>query len=127
MDPGRRVVGAWEHVLDRLAERGIDAPPSLTADEVVARAGRQLGPAGVAPIEALVPVVDTARYDRRFPPSQAAADAAWARATDFDRALRLRTPPLMRLRAQLSPAPLRRVTPPVRRAWANRKREDSVP
>lgn len=115
-DPGRRVAGAWEHMLDRMVERAITLPPSLTTDEVAARAAGHLGPAASAPLRALVGVVDAARYDRRFPPSPNTANEAWARAAEFELDLRRHSPPLKRLRARLSPAPLRRVTPPRRKS-----------
>lgn len=57
--------------------------------------GRSLLPGGVLsgagqaePLARLVPVVDAARYERRFPPSSAEADAVWITAVGTGRALR---------------------------------------
>ncbi len=107
-DPALRLAGAWEHTLDRLAELGIPLAASLTAGEVADRAVAGLGNQRARPVAGLVDFVDSARYDRRFPPTTAASDAAWAEARHFDETLRATTPALRRLRARLSLAPLRR-------------------
>ncbi|MGI8752087.1 MAG: transglutaminaseTgpA domain-containing protein [Acidimicrobiales bacterium] len=108
IDPRQRVAGAWECVLDRLAELGVNVAPALTVPEVVERAVTRVGPKGVGPLPKLVRVIDASRYDRQFPPSPAMADSAWAQTLEVERSLRASVPVARRLRAVLSPAPWRR-------------------
>jgi transglutaminase-like putative cysteine protease len=105
-DPAALVAGAWERTLDRLAEHGLDIPGSLTAPEVAARAGVAFGTEAAGAVAVLVPVVDAARYNRRFPPTAERADRSWATARDVEAALRAAATPGRRLRAVVSVAPL---------------------
>ncbi|MDQ6837371.1 MAG: DUF3488 and transglutaminase-like domain-containing protein, partial [Actinomycetota bacterium] len=107
-DPGRRLAGAWEHVLDRLVEFGVPLNGALTAREVSNRAVGRLGEKRAAPVGGLVPFVDAARYDRRFPPTRAAADAAWGAAGQLDASLRSGSRLRRRMLARVSVAPFRR-------------------
>lgn len=108
IEPRQRVAGAWECVLDRLAELGINVAPSLTVPEVVDGAAARLGPNGIGPLPQLVRLIDASRYDRQFPPSPAMADSAWAQTLEVERSLRAAVPAARRFRAVVSPAPWRR-------------------
>lgn len=108
LDPAQRIAGAWEHVLDCLAEFGLRATPSLTAVEVAEGASHQLGRQPVAQVRWMVPFVDAVRYDRRFPPTTALADAVWGAALQAEQAIRHQAAWSARARARLSLAPLRR-------------------
>lgn len=108
IDPRQRVAGAWECVLDRLAELGVNVAPALTVPEVVDRAVTRVGSDGVGPLPKLVRLIDASRYDRQFPPSPAMADSAWAQTLEVERSLRASLPVTRRLRAVVSPAPWRR-------------------
>ncbi|MCU4185284.1 DUF3488 domain-containing protein [Acidiferrimicrobium sp. IK] len=114
-DARAQVSGAWECVMDRLAERGVEVPPSLSAPAVAVNAVGHLGPALAGPIEALAALVDAARYNRRVPVDTAAALAAWEYATQLQRALRRGVPARRRARGALSLAPWSRTR---RRGWA---------
>jgi transglutaminase-like putative cysteine protease len=129
-----RVVGAWEHTVDRLAEYGLSVPASLTAPEVVVRTEATFGAATAEAVQALAPAVDAVRYDRGHPPDDAAADRSWAAATRVGSSLRAGASPSARLRAGLSPTPLQRrrhgpraVLPPDGGDPARRRRRPALP
>ena len=107
-EPAQRIAGAWEHVLDRLVELRVRVGSSLTTTEVVERVSRHVSDANSERLARLVPVVDAARYDRRFPPSMVEADAIWLAAIAAERAIRRDVSWPARARAGLSVAPLRR-------------------
>jgi hypothetical protein len=106
-DPGVRLTGAWEYTLDRLGERGLALPASLTAPEVADRAGTRFA-AAAAPMRRLAPAVDAVRYNRGAPVPAGAADEGWVAAREVDAALRRGASIAVRLRAWLSAAPLLR-------------------
>jgi transglutaminase-like putative cysteine protease len=106
--PVGRVNGAWDHVLDRLAELGVGVPPSFTGPEVVGRAGARLGSSCASPIAALAGLVDATHYDRRYPPRTEVAATAWAHAGELDAVLRRSVSFRRRAGASLSLAPWRR-------------------
>jgi transglutaminase-like putative cysteine protease len=68
-DPARRVLGAWHDAVDRLVERGLPCPTSMTAEEVAVEAAMNV-PASSAPLRALAPIVTQASF--------AQAGATWA-------------------------------------------------
>ncbi len=103
-EPAARLIGAWEQVLDRLAGLGTGVGAALTTPEV-ARAAGELGPSCAAPVAALGPLVDAARYDRRHQPTSASADQAWAQAGAFEQAVRATVPIRRRARAAVSLSP----------------------
>jgi hypothetical protein len=92
-------MGAWEEVLDRLAE--LDVPVSnLTPTEVGAAAAR-LAPASSSPMGQLSILVDDVVYGAA-PVSEEVANRAWDASDEVARALSAATPLGQRLRS-LSP------------------------
>lgn len=104
-DSQRRVIGAWESVVDRLAALGLSVPASLTPGEVAEVTGSHLGPDCAGPVARLGPLVDAARFDRRYPPDESDAAGAWSQADRFGEAVRRVVPWPRRLAAAISPAP----------------------
>jgi transglutaminase-like putative cysteine protease len=103
-DPAARVLGAWHELIDRLAERGVTAAVSLTAQEVARHAEAALGPAAIS-VTAAAPLATAAVFE----PSQLdqrAAERAWQLATQLHTDLYPRRVSLGRLRAAMSPRPL---------------------
>ncbi|MDT7789025.1 MAG: hypothetical protein QOF58_7444 [Pseudonocardiales bacterium] len=74
-DHAARVLGAWHEQLDRLAERGISPPVSLTFHEVAEHVRGVLG-AVASPIEATAELATTAIYAPEHL-DRAASDQAW--------------------------------------------------
>lgn len=108
LDPTQRISGAWDDVVDCLNEFGLRGTPALTTTEVAEGASRQLGREPLAQVRWMVPIVDAARYDRRYPPSALLADAVWTAALTAERAIRRHAAWSARARARLSLAPLHR-------------------
>jgi transglutaminase-like putative cysteine protease len=102
-----QVVGAWEEVLDRLAEVHFPLEPSMTPRDI-ARAGQSTyGVAAAEPLGALVPVVSRAVFAREAP-TREVATGAWDRTSDFERNLASLLNRRQRLRTRLSLRPFRR-------------------
>lgn len=103
-DHAERVLGAWQEQVDRLVERGITAPVSLTFHEIAEAVRDRLGDAALL-VEASADLATTAVY---APERLGAADAdeAW----DLVARLRSRLHPGLvsaaRLRALVDPRPL---------------------
>jgi transglutaminase-like putative cysteine protease len=100
----QRIVGAWRDATDRLVERGIPVPRSLTAIETAAHAHEQLGEPARA-VAVLAPLVTQAV----FYPADPAADAvreAWELNAQFRRELRRSRGVLRAVRAWFDPRPL---------------------
>lgn len=113
-----RVLGAWHELIDRLTERGITPPVSLTAQEVAQHAATALGPAASA-VAAAAPMAATAV----FAPDQLdqrTAARAWHLAAQLHTDLYPRWVSLRRLRAAVNPRPLwtiRRAARERQQAW----------
>ncbi len=107
VDNQGRVIGAWEAVVDRLAALGLRVPAALTPAEVAEVARERLGADCARPVAHLAPLVDAARFDRRFPPGDTEAAAAWSQADGFREAVRRTVPWPRQLAAAVSPTPWR--------------------
>nr|WP_245981870.1 transglutaminaseTgpA domain-containing protein [Streptomyces reniochalinae] len=75
-DPGQRVLGAWQQIVDRLTEIGLPATSAHTATEVAAFGLERVGGRGSEQLPALARLVNEVDYGGRVP-DEAAADAAW--------------------------------------------------
>jgi transglutaminase-like putative cysteine protease len=100
----QRVIGAWRDSADRLVERGIPVPHSLTAIEAARHARDHLGePAGAVAV--LAPIVTQAMYFPGDPPPDVVREA-WELNAQFRRDLRRSRGVLRALRAWFDPRPL---------------------
>ena len=105
--PADRIVGAWDEVLDRLAEMHFPVTDSMTPRDV-ARAGQVTYGAAVAePLGTLVPVVSRAVF-ARVEPSDDVVVHAWEQTAEFERNLAALLTRRQRLRSRLSVRPFRR-------------------
>jgi transglutaminase-like putative cysteine protease len=101
--PAARIAGAWREVRDRLRERGVPTPPSLTPKEVAGRAA-PLGEAATA-VGRLAQLV-TASVFAREEPAEADVHAAWELEAAVRRHLAADVPTRTRVAAALDPRPL---------------------
>jgi hypothetical protein len=106
-DPAAVVTGAWEEVLDRLSEAGIDRQPSRTPLELADVAPGRLPEEVAPPLRHLAKTYSAARYGSVVPDA-AAARAAWRDASSVSAALRAGVSSRERWRRRLDPTPLRR-------------------
>jgi transglutaminase-like putative cysteine protease len=105
-DPRRRVAGAWQETLGRLATAGGGPLSSLTPDEVVTRGVRLLGDPAGPPLMRLAGLVNAALFGAR-PPAPGDADLAWSAAAQVRRLARRHTRWRARAAAALRLAPAR--------------------
>lgn len=113
-----RVAGAWQEAVDRLTERGIPMPASLTAHEVADRATSVLG-AAADPVVRLAPLTTAAVYAPDEPDDRA-VEQAWQLEAELRRRLYPRRLSWRRLSAGVDPRPL----VAGRRAAGERRRDD---
>lgn len=100
-DPNKRISGAWDEFTDRLAELGVDLPPSLTPREVSRAATARFGADTTLPIETLSHDLSRAVYARELP-TEAMADSAWQLESLFEENLWSSLGKRERLAARLS-------------------------
>ncbi|SMD21023.1 transglutaminase TgpA family protein [Lentzea albidocapillata] len=103
-DHAAQVLGAWREQLDRLAERGISTPVSLTFHEVADYVRGRIGDAAVS-VEKAAELATTAIYAPEHV-DQAGADRAWELLARLNTELYPRRMSAARLRAALDPRPL---------------------
>jgi transglutaminase-like putative cysteine protease len=85
-DPTKRIAGAWDEFTDRLAELGVDVPPSLTPREVSNAATARFGTDTTLPITTLSRDLSRAMYAREQPTPDM-ADTAWELESMFEQNL----------------------------------------
>jgi transglutaminase-like putative cysteine protease len=104
--PPERIAAAWRETADRLRERGLRAPPTLTPTEVSSAAtATGAGARAAAELAELALIVTTAVCAPYEPPAEAAG-RAWQLAAGIRRALNRGTPTTVRVRALFDPRPL---------------------
>lgn len=99
-DPAARVLGAWQEAVDRLTERGVTPPVSLTFHEVARYADAKLGARSA---EALAELATTAVY---APEHLGDTDEAWRLVDRLHTELHPRRAWAARLLAAVHPRPL---------------------
>lgn len=99
-----KVLGAWQELIDRLVERGVSPPVSLTFHEVAEYARGHVGIAA-SPIEAAAELATTAVYAPEHL-DDADAERAWRLAEQLRTGLHPRRASAARLRAAADPRPL---------------------
>lgn len=100
----QRIIGAWRDSADRLVERGIPVPRSLTALEAAEHAREHLGESAGA-VAVLAPLVTQAVFFPGEPPDEAVREA-WELNAQFRRDLRRSRGVLRAVRAWFDPRPL---------------------
>jgi hypothetical protein len=106
-DPAVAVTGAWEEVLDRLSEAGVDRQPARTPLELADFAPGRVPDAVAPPLRHLAETYSAARYGSVVPDADDAR-AAWRDASSVSAALRAGATARERWRRRLDPTPLRR-------------------
>lgn len=106
-DAGRRVLGAWQQIVDRLTEIGLPATGAHTAEEVAAFGAGRVGGAAGSHLPQLARLVNEVGYSGRIP-DRASADAAWAHCDSVEKVVLRSVPRRERLRRALRPSSLRR-------------------
>lgn len=106
-DPAVAVTGAWEEVLDRLSEAGVDRQPARTPLEMAEFAPGRLPDAVRPPLRHLAEMYSAARYGSVAPDTEAARQA-WSDASSVSAALRSGATARERWRRRLDPTALRR-------------------
>lgn len=99
-----RIVGAWREATDRLVERGIPVPRSLTAAELAVHAGSQVGEPARS-VAVLAPILTAAVFHPGEPDPDTVREA-WELSTRFRRDLYRSMGFVRALRARLDPRPL---------------------
>jgi hypothetical protein len=97
-------MGAWQEATDRLIERGVATPGSLTAREIADHAVGKLGTAA-NPLLELVPLATMALY-ARDEPGDDEAHQAWQLESQLRRQLYPRRFSVRRFGARLDPRPV---------------------
>ena len=106
-DPAAAITGAWEEVLDRLSEAGVDRQPARTPLELAELAPARVPDDAGAPLRHLAESYTAARYGS-VTPDAAVAEQAWRDASSVSAALRAGASVRERWRRRLDPTPLRR-------------------
>ncbi|MEU2354886.1 transglutaminaseTgpA domain-containing protein [Streptomyces misionensis] len=104
-DPARRVLGAWQQIVERLTEIGLPPTGAHTAEEVAAFGADRLGDAVGSHLPALAALVNEVGYGGRAPDA-ASADAAWTHCDRVEEAVLRAVPRRERLRRTLRPGAL---------------------
>lgn len=122
-DAGRRVLGAWQQIVDRLTEIGLPATSAHTATEVAAFGTERIGGATSGQLPALAGLVNEVEYAGRAPDS-AAADAAWQHCDAVEAVVARSVPLRVRVGRALHPRTvLRHLRPGTRDGQAARTRD----
>ncbi|MEV6168065.1 DUF3488 and transglutaminase-like domain-containing protein [Streptomyces sp. NPDC051954] len=95
-DARRRVLGAWQQIIERLTEIGLPATGAHTAQEVADFGAERVGGSAGRRLPALATLVNEVEYAGRRPDA-AAADAAWAGCDAVEETVRQRVPRRTRL------------------------------
>ena len=106
-DPAAAITGAWEEVLDRLSEAGVERQPARTPLELAELAPARVPDDAGAPLRHLAESYTAARYGS-VTPDAAVAKQAWRDASSVSAALRAGASVRERWRRRLDPTPLRR-------------------
>ncbi|MFE9390923.1 DUF3488 and transglutaminase-like domain-containing protein [Streptomyces sp. NPDC006784] len=106
-DPGQRVLGAWQQIVDRLTEVGLPATAAHTATEVAAFGVTRIGGSGSEQLPALARLVNEVGYGGRTP-DEAAAEAAWRHCDAIESVVARTVPRRERVRRALRPSTLLR-------------------
>jgi hypothetical protein len=106
-DPAAAIAGAWEEVLDRLGEAGVERQPARTPIELAELAPSRVPDAAGAPLRHLAENYTAARYGSATPDAEVAKQA-WRDASSVSAALRAGASVRVRWRRRLDPTPLRR-------------------
>jgi transglutaminase-like putative cysteine protease len=106
-DPADAITGAWEEVLDRLGEAGVQRAPARTPLELASQASAQLPDAAAPPLRQLAEAYTATRY-ASLPPDERRAREAWRDAGAVSSALRAGAGLRERWRRRFDPTPLRR-------------------
>jgi transglutaminase-like putative cysteine protease len=106
-DPAAAITGAWEEVLDRLGEAGVERQPARTPLELAEQAPARLPEAAAPPLRNLAETYSSARYGSVTPDAEH-AQQAWRDASSVSAALRAGAGVRERWRRRLDPTPLRR-------------------
>ena len=106
-DPADAITGAWEEVLDRLGEAGVQRAPARTPLELASQASPQLPDAAAPPLRELAETYTATRY-ASSPPDEGRARQAWRDAGAVSAALRAGAGLRERWRRRFDPTPLRR-------------------
>lgn len=103
-DHAVRVLGAWQEQIDRLTERGVTAPVSLTFHEVARHVRGDLGDAGEL-VEKSADLATTAVYAPEHI-DESDSDQAWRLVADLRARLHPKRVSVARLRTVVDPRPL---------------------
>ncbi|MGI5347881.1 DUF3488 and transglutaminase-like domain-containing protein [Streptomyces sp. CA-250714] len=106
-DPGQRVLGAWQQIVDRLTEIGLPATAAHTATEVAAFGVERIGGSGSEQLPALARLVNEVGYGGRTP-DEATADAAWRHCDAIEEVVARTVPRRERVKRALRPRTLLR-------------------
>jgi transglutaminase-like putative cysteine protease len=106
-DPAGAITGAWEEVLDRLGEAGVERQPARTPLELAEHAPARLPEAAAPPLRHLAETYSSARYGSVTPDAERAKQA-WRDASSVSAALRAGAGLRERWRRRLDPTQLRR-------------------
>ncbi|MBO8193963.1 DUF4129 domain-containing protein [Streptomyces oryzae] len=106
-DPGQRVLGAWQQIVDRLTEIGLPPTSAHTATEVAAFGVERIGGSGSDQLPALARLVNEVGYGGRTP-DEATADAAWRHCDAIEEVVARTVPRRERIKRALRPRTLLR-------------------
>ncbi len=106
-DPGQRVLGAWQQIVDRLTEIGLPATAAHTATEVASFGAARIGGSGSEQLPALARLVNEVGYGGRVP-DEATAEAAWRHCDAIEQVVTRTVPRRERVRRALRPLTLLR-------------------